>query len=225
MHKEVKHMFDNEVWEKVPRKEMTDYYKSLKRQGIDVKRKQLMLIWSFKRKRHADGSLSKHKARLCCHGGQQQWGVNYYETYAPVVAWASVRTMLVMSKLYNLNTRSIDFILAYPQAEVKTNIYLHPPAGITINTNGEDVVLKLKKNLYGLKDAGRTWWEHLSSGLEKMGFRQCEADQCVWKKDGVVIIVYVDDCLIFGNTKELVDDIVTALGKQFDITDEGETVE
>eukprot|EP00957_Ditylum_brightwellii_P171525 13058082-Ditylum_brightwellii.AAC.1 len=116
MYKEVKHMFDNKVWEKVPQKEMIDYYKSLKRQGIDVKRKQLMLIWSFKQKRHADGSLNKHKARLCCHGGQRQWGVNYYETYAPVVAWASVRTMLIMLKLYNLNTRSIDFVLAYPQA-------------------------------------------------------------------------------------------------------------
>eukprot|EP00957_Ditylum_brightwellii_P040106 3035105-Ditylum_brightwellii.AAC.1 len=45
-------------------------------QGVDVKMKQLMLIWSFKRKRYTDGSLSKHKARLCSHGGQQQWGVN-----------------------------------------------------------------------------------------------------------------------------------------------------
>eukprot|EP00957_Ditylum_brightwellii_P130262 9937040-Ditylum_brightwellii.AAC.1 len=80
-----------------------------------------MLIWSFRRKCYADGSLSQHKARLCCHGGQQQWGVNFYETYAPVVVWASVRTMIVMSKLYNLNARSIDFILAYPQAKIKTS--------------------------------------------------------------------------------------------------------
>eukprot|EP00957_Ditylum_brightwellii_P163602 12456571-Ditylum_brightwellii.AAC.1 len=72
--------------------------------GVDVKRKQLMLIWSFKRKQHAARSLSKHKARLCCHGGQQQCGVNFYETYAPVVGWTSVRTMIVMSKLYKLNT-------------------------------------------------------------------------------------------------------------------------
>eukprot|EP00957_Ditylum_brightwellii_P038654 2922078-Ditylum_brightwellii.AAC.1 len=104
MHKEVKHTLDYQVWEKVPMKEMLEYYRNLQRQGVDVKRKQLMLIRSFKRKRHADGSLSKHKARLCCHGGQQQWGVHFYETYAPVVGWASVRTMLLMSKLYNLNT-------------------------------------------------------------------------------------------------------------------------
>eukprot|EP00957_Ditylum_brightwellii_P137950 10517403-Ditylum_brightwellii.AAC.1 len=65
---------------------MITYYNTLRRAGINVKKKQLMLIWSFKRKRHADGSLAKYKARLCCHGGQQQWGVNYYETYAPVVS-------------------------------------------------------------------------------------------------------------------------------------------
>eukprot|EP00957_Ditylum_brightwellii_P121162 9240681-Ditylum_brightwellii.AAC.1 len=138
-----------------------------------------MLIWSFKRKRHADGSLSKHKAGICCHGGQQQWGVNFYETYAPVVTWASVRSLLIMSKLYNLNFRSIDFVLAYPQAEVKATIYLASPAGIKISTDGEDVVLKLKKNLYGLKDDGRTWWEHLSLGLDKFGFRQCTSNLCV----------------------------------------------
>eukprot|EP00957_Ditylum_brightwellii_P129845 9903992-Ditylum_brightwellii.AAC.1 len=83
MYKDVKYMFDNEVLKKVPRKEMEEYYKKLRKQGIDIKRKQLMLICSVKRKQHADGSLSKHKARLCCYGGQQQWGVNFYEIYAP----------------------------------------------------------------------------------------------------------------------------------------------
>eukprot|EP00957_Ditylum_brightwellii_P047770 3628878-Ditylum_brightwellii.AAC.1 len=184
-----------------------------------------MFIWSFKRKCHANESLSKHKARLCCHGGQHQWGVNFYETYAPVVTWVSVRTMMVMSTLYNLNTRSIDIILANPQTKIKANIYLFPPAGIAINTGGQDLVLKLKKNLYGLKNAGRTWWEHLASGLERMGLKQCEANQYVWKKDGLVIIVYVDNCLIFGNSKDNVDKVVEKLRKRFDIADEGTTVE
>eukprot|EP00957_Ditylum_brightwellii_P041007 3104913-Ditylum_brightwellii.AAC.1 len=118
---------------------MLEFYRNLQRQGVDVKRKQLILIWSSKRKRHAHGSLSKHKARLCCHGGQQQWGVNFYETYAPVVGWASVRTMLIMSTLYNQNTRSIDFVLAYPQAEIKSVTYLHLPAGVIINNHGQDL--------------------------------------------------------------------------------------
>eukprot|EP00957_Ditylum_brightwellii_P032361 2451316-Ditylum_brightwellii.AAC.1 len=61
-----------------------------------------------------------------------------------------------MSKLYDLNSRFIDSVLAYPQAKVKATIYLASPVGIEISTIGEGVVLRLKKNLYGLKDARRT---------------------------------------------------------------------
>eukprot|EP00957_Ditylum_brightwellii_P035403 2684580-Ditylum_brightwellii.AAC.1 len=119
--------------------------------------------------------------------------------------------MMTMSKLHNLHTRLIDFVLAYLQAEVKSVIYLHPPAGIKLNTNGEDVVIKLRKNLYGLKDTGRTWWENLSEGLEKIGFKQCNADQCVWIKDGIVVVVYVDDCLTFGNKEKEVEKLIQDL--------------
>eukprot|EP00957_Ditylum_brightwellii_P202242 15329282-Ditylum_brightwellii.AAC.2 len=79
-----------------------------------------------------NGSLAKYKARLCCHCGQQQWGVNFYETYAPVVGQATVSTMMIMSNPHNLHIRSIDFVLAYLQAEVKSIIYLHLPAGIIL---------------------------------------------------------------------------------------------
>eukprot|EP00957_Ditylum_brightwellii_P135413 10325086-Ditylum_brightwellii.AAC.1 len=130
-----------------------------------------------------------------------------------------------MSNFYNLNTRFIDFVLAYPQVEIKSVIYLHPPAGVIINNHGQDLVLKLEKNLYGLKDAGRTWWKHLSSGLEEMGFKQGVTDQCVWKRDGIIITVYVDDCLVFGNDIEKVDGVAMEISKRFEITDEGETIE
>eukprot|EP00957_Ditylum_brightwellii_P136952 10444293-Ditylum_brightwellii.AAC.1 len=130
-----------------------------------------------------------------------------------------------MSKLHKLHTRSIDFVLAYTQAEVKSVLYLHPPAGIILNTNGEDMVLKLRTDLYGLKDARRTWWEHLSEGLEKIGFRHCNIDQCIWTKEGIVVIVYVDDGLVFGNDESAVEVLVKELQKSFDITDEWKTVE
>eukprot|EP00957_Ditylum_brightwellii_P133920 10212057-Ditylum_brightwellii.AAC.1 len=83
--------------------------------------------------------MAKYKARLCCHDSQQQWGVNYYETYAPVVSWLAVRTIMIIPKLYNVHTQVIDFVFAYPQADVKTPIYLLPPTEVEINTNGEDL--------------------------------------------------------------------------------------
>ena len=66
-------------WEIAPRSQMS--------QGI----KPIMAIWSFKRKRYPDGKLKNHKDRLCAHGGQHQWGINYWETYAPVVNWVNIR--------------------------------------------------------------------------------------------------------------------------------------
>ena len=157
MVKEMKALLDNQIIEVVPRREMIDYYNSLKDQGVEAKRQQLMFIWSFKRKMHPYGSLNKHKARLCCHGGQQELGVNYWDTYAPVVSWTSVRTMLIISKIHKLYSKSIDFTLAYSQAPIKSNAYLFAPAGMKMNFQGRDCVLKLRQNLCGLKDGGRTW--------------------------------------------------------------------
>ena len=71
MKKEVASMFEEKIWKRVPKLEMKQFYEQQRAQGINVKREQIMMIWSFKRKRHPDGTLDKHKARLCCHGGQQ----------------------------------------------------------------------------------------------------------------------------------------------------------
>ena len=75
--------------------------------------KSIMAIWSFKRKRFPDRTLNKHNARLCTHGGHQQWSVNYWETYAPVVNWISVRFLLIISELADLETQALDFVLAF----------------------------------------------------------------------------------------------------------------
>eukprot|EP00956_Cyclotella_meneghiniana_P002313 scaffold2611_cov43-Cyclotella_meneghiniana.AAC.6 len=73
-------------------------------------------IWSFKRKRFPDGTLNKHKARLSAHGGMQEWGENYWETYSPVVNMLSVRLILAIAHIHKLDSKSIDFVLAFPQA-------------------------------------------------------------------------------------------------------------
>ena len=206
----------------VPREEMTRHYASERKLGKSIKREQIMMIWSFKRKRHPDGTLDKYKARLCCHGGQQQWGVNYWDTYAPVVSWSSVRILMTLSKLHNLHTKSVDFVQAYPQAAIKHVIYLKPPAGVSLNNKNGEMVLKLLKNLYGLKDAGLTWFEHLSGGLTKLGFKATSSDPCIFTRGTDMIILYVDDCIIISKTKEEADAIFADLtNKGFKMTDEG----
>ena len=159
------------------------------------------------------------------HGGQEQHGINFWDTFAPVVSWMSVRTLLVLSKIHNLHTKSIDFAQAYPQADIKVTIYLHTPQGVRFGDKHQDVVLQLRKNLYGLKDAGLTWWEMISKGLLDLGFEQTETDQCVFKKENVIILIYVDDCIINSRTKEGLDETMAAIKEHFTITDEGEIEE
>jgi len=105
MKKEVNDHESRGHWEVVPRshKPLAD--------------KSILAIWSFKRKRFPDGRLNKHKARLCAHGGVQQWGVNYWETYSPTVNWISVRFLLTVAEILQLETQAIDFVLVFPQAD------------------------------------------------------------------------------------------------------------
>ena len=70
MHEEVEAIFKEKIWKRVPRKLMEKYYTEQREKGIKINRQQLMMIWSFKRKRKLDGTLDTHKARLCCHVGQ-----------------------------------------------------------------------------------------------------------------------------------------------------------
>ena len=221
MHKEVASFFEERIWKVVPKSEMLEHYQKERKKGLDIKRHQLMMIWSFKRKRNPEGKVTKYKARLCCHGGQQQWGVNYWDTYSPVVSWSSIRILMTLLHLYRFHTKSVDFVQAFPQANIKSTIYLKTPAGVEFPLE-DQVVLKLLKNLYGLKDAGLTWFEHLSSGLEAMNFKSSLSDPCIFIRNTDIIIVYVDDCCIISKTEEKAIEIFEEIkSKGYKMTDEG----
>ena len=94
--------------------------------------KTIQSMWAFRRKIMPGGTLSKYKARLCAHGGMQQWGVNHWETYAPVVNWISIRFLLVLAELVGLESNAIDFMLAFPQADRDIPVYMELPRGMEI---------------------------------------------------------------------------------------------
>lgn len=143
----------------------------------------LPAVWAFKRKRRIDTrEVYKYKARINAHGGKQTHGVNYWETYSPVVNWFSIRLCLIMALLFKWKTRQIDFVLAFPQADVECDIFIELPRGVTFSgVHRSTYCLKLIKNLYGTKQAGRVWNQHLVDGLVgKLNFRQSKVDECVF---------------------------------------------
>ncbi len=135
----------------------------IKRSKVPTNADVIPAVWSMRRRRDLTANVTtKYKARLNIHGGKQVYGMNYYETYAPVVTWYTICLVVTMSTLFNLALRQIDFVLAYTQAHFETELYMELPQGIeTKYGTSKDYVVKLLANLYGQKQAGRVWNQYL----------------------------------------------------------------
>jgi hypothetical protein len=194
----------------------------------------LQAIWSFRRKRAPDWSILKFKARLCPHGGMQIEGENYWHTYAPVVNWRTVRLSLILSLLSGLKHRQVDYVSAYTQAPLDCELYMNiPPGFIVHNTtlkfsnsstrgNSNDYLLRLNKNVYGLKQAGNNWFTELRGSLIALGFTQSLHEPCLFIKNDCLVIIYVDDCLFFAKTDDILDSIIAKLSQNFNLTSQGD---
>ena len=95
--------------------------------------KVLDSVWAKKLKRKIKTKeVYKWKARLNIYGGQPEYGVNYWEKFAPIVMWTTIRLILILSIILKWHTQQIDFILAYPQAPLETLLYMKIPKGVTM---------------------------------------------------------------------------------------------
>ena len=205
------------------------HWKLVRKEEVPKGTKILDSIWSMKRKRNIiTREIYKWKARLTVHGGQQEYGINYFETYSPVVNWFSVRTFLSMAIMNKWHSRQIDFVLAYPQADIECDMYMSLPRGLTIpGASRTTHALKLLKNIYGQKQAGRVWNKHLCKGLTNIGFKPSKVDDRVYYRGSVVFIFFVDDGLFFSPNKADVDQAIKDLKDEkkaktkFDIEDRG----
>jgi hypothetical protein len=126
---------------------------------------------------------------LNCHGGQQEHGVNFWETYSPVVNWISIRLFLVTSILKAWDTWQIDFVLAFPQADVECDIFMEIPVGFELKGNKKLYCLKLRKNIYGTKQAGRVWNKFVNKGLLELGYKPSIINPCVYYWDQTVFMI------------------------------------
>ena len=178
----------------------------------------------MKRKRRIiSGEIYKWKARLNVHGGKQEHGIHYWETYSPVVKWFSIRLFLTLALINNWHSRQVDFVLAYPQADIKTKLYMEIPQGFDYNGKRKTHVLRLLKNIYGQKQAGRVWNQFLHQGLTELGFVQSKIDECVYYRGSTIFLCYVDDAVLLSPDSNEIDSFFNEMkGLGYDITDEGE---
>ena len=109
---------------------------------------------------------------------------------------------MTLAKLHSLYTKSVNFVQAYPQAAIKTAMNIKPSAGVGFNDKQGDMVLKLLKNIYGIKDVGCTWFKYVTDGLSTMGFVATSSDPCIFIKGSDMIVLYVDKFIIISQTKK-----------------------
>ena len=164
--------------------------------------------WAFKCKRFPDGSVRKLKARFCVRGDRQKEGVDYFETYAPVVSWQTIRILLILSIKLKLATKQVDYTAAFVQSKIKEEVYVDLPKGFPQKGNK---VLKLLRCLYGLKQAPRNWFLHLKEQLESCHLVQSETDPCLFLGRDIICVVYVDDCCFYSPREEYIDKLLDDL--------------
>ena len=157
--------------------------------------------WVFATKHHADGRIARYKARLVAQGFSQVHGIDFEETYAPVVRYDSLRFLLRIAAANGHTVHQMDFDTAYLNSSLEHEIYARVPAGYDVPRGH---VLKLKKALYGLKQSGREWFGLLRESLLQRGFKQMTFDPCVFRGDDVYLGVYVDDLPISGPERDVV---------------------
>ena len=144
------------------------------------------------------------------------FGDTYWTTFTPVVSWTTVRCVFIMALLLEWHMRSINFVRAYTQADVETDIFKQLPAGTTIQgMDPNKHLLKLQKNLYSLKDAQVTWHDHIKAGLLSRGFRQSKVDPCLFIKGTVLFVLYVDDATLFSPNSMAINCEIMSLKQSF----------
>ena len=214
MGNEVKELEDKGTWVMTLQSEME------KRGG-----KALPSTRAFRRKRYPDGSVRKLKARLCVRGDKQTYGLDYFETYAPVVQWITIRLVLLMVLVYNWETVQTDYTNAFAQAFLTEDVYMELPKDFAPDTeDGEEYVLHLKKSLYGLKQAPLLWYDHLKGHLKQRGFKQSAFDPCLFYEPTkrILCLVYIDDVIWAGPDKARIMKVLESLKDDLEMTVEGD---
>ena len=167
-------------------------------------------VWSMKRKRKTTGEIYKWKARLTVDGSKQKQGVNYWLTYSPVASWPTIRLILTYITLCHWQTRQIDYVQAFPQADAETdNLFMKIPRGYEIpGAPKDEYVLQIIKNIYGQKQAGRVWYKYLTAKLQSIGFIVSTIDPCLFYRQNCIYILYVDDSILAGPTDTELDEVI-----------------
>ncbi|KAM0038353.1 putative RNA-directed DNA polymerase [Helianthus debilis subsp. tardiflorus] len=179
--------------------------------------------WIYKIKYKSNGEVERYKARLVAKGFSQKEGIDYEETFSPVVELVTVRCIIALAVQNSWNLYQLDVNNAFLYGDLNEDVFMSLPEGY--GSNNVSKVCKLNKSLYGLKQAPRMWNEKLVGVLLDAGFVQSKCDTSLFVKSVddvfIVLLVYVDDIVITGNSVSEIESVKQGLKTKFLIKDFG----
>ncbi|PKU60283.1 Retrovirus-related Pol polyprotein from transposon TNT 1-94 [Dendrobium catenatum] len=180
--------------------------------------------WMFRTKFRSDGSISRYKARLVAKGFNQEYGIDYQETFSPVAKIATIRIFILIALHFNWSITQLDISNAFLHGKLHDTVFMQQPPGFQDATH-PNYVCKLNKALYGLKQSPREWYATLSTHLQQFGFQISSSDPSLltYNKNNVrlYILIYVDDILLTGNSETELTRLLSNLHNKFQMKNLG----
>jgi hypothetical protein len=211
MESKIQSMHDNQVWNMVD--------------SIDGVR-PISCKWVFKKKTDKDKNVHIYKARLVVKGFKQIHGIDYDETFSPVVILKSVQILLAIAAYFDYEIWQVDVKMAFLNGNLTEDVYMTQSKGF-VDPKHAEKICKLQKFIYGLKQASQSWNLLFDEVVKGFGFIKKVEEPCVYKVSGsavVFLVLYMDDILLIKNDIPMMEVVKSSLRKSFSMKDLGEAV-